>query len=188
MEERVRQLAYHDELTKLPNRRLFVDRFRQVLNLHRHIGGHVALMFIDLDKFKALNDQYGHKAGDQLLIEVARRLRQVVRESDTVARFGGDEFVVLLQALDASRQVAQEQASAIAEKIRLAISTPYTLAGSDHESGASFPYALSASIGVHLFGDASVSVDELLDHADTAMYRAKKDGRGEVRFTEAGTA
>lgn len=188
MEERVRQLAYHDELTKLPNRRLFVDRFRQVLNLHRHIGGHVALMFIDLDKFKALNDQYGHKAGDQLLIEVARRLRQVGRESDTVARFGGDEFVVLLQALDANRQVAQEQASSIAEKIRLAISTPYSLGGSDDESGGSFPYTLSASIGVHLFGDASVSVDELLDHADTAMYRAKKDGRGEVRFTEAGTA
>jgi diguanylate cyclase (GGDEF)-like protein len=127
MEDQVRQLAFYDPLTHLPNRRLLNDRLSQALLASKRSAFYGALMFMDLDNFKALNDKHGHSAGDLLLVEVARRLKCCVREIDTVARFGGDEFVVLLGELALSPQESMAQAGVIAEKIRLALAEPYAL-------------------------------------------------------------
>jgi diguanylate cyclase (GGDEF)-like protein/PAS domain S-box-containing protein len=182
-EEQVRQLAYHDELTQLPNRRFFADRLKHVLRLLPRMGGHVGLMFIDLDKFKALNDSLGHKAGDELLIQVAQRLRNAVRDTDIVARFGGDEFVVLLQTLEADARAARQHMQAIAEKIHQTICAPYRLSCAQAGNTAGLDYALSASIGVHLVA-RETSLDDLLERADSAMYQAKNTGRGSVVFAD----
>lgn len=180
-EEQVRQLAYHDELTRLPNRRQFIDRLTQVLDLHQHAGGHLALMFIDLNKFKALNDEYGHHAGDQVLIAVAQRLREVVRVSDLVARLGGDEFVVLLQGLSEEAAYAKEQAGQIGNTLHEILAEPY-----EHifngETHLPVTCSISASIGIHLFERKKISAEVLLNAADTAMYRAKKAPARGVQF------
>ncbi|MDP2142956.1 MAG: EAL domain-containing protein [Gallionella sp.] len=175
-EEEIQRLAFYDTLTELPNRRLLMDRLIQSLIASERNGSFGALLFMDMDNFKILNDTQGHDIGDMLLIEVARRLRVSVRETDTVARLGGDEFVVILQGLGSSELLAANQAEDIAEKIVATLSETYFLGKHEHHS--------SVSIGVGLFHGRGTTVDELLKRADTAMYQAKSAGRNAVRFFE----
>ncbi len=183
MEEQVHQLAFYDPLTQLANRRLLGDRLRQTLLTSKRSVCYGAVMFMDLDNFKALNDKHGHSAGDLLLVEAAARLKTCVREIDTVARFGGDEFVVLLGELAPSLAASMAQTSVIAEKIRLALAAPYALGmESDGVDAVTLVHRCTASIGFTLFIDDAVSPDEILMRADTAMYQAKAQGRDRVRF------
>ena len=183
IEDQVRHLAFHDSLTKLPNRRLLVDRMAQTMAASKRNGRYAALLFLDLDNFKPLNDVHGHDAGDLLLVEVAERLRLCVREMDTVARFGGDEFVVMLSDLHAEEAASQVQAAAIAEKIRLALEKPYSLQiGHRQLLSDRVTHHCSASIGVTLFLDHEDTEDEVLNRADSAMYAAKHGGRNQVQF------
>ncbi|MEO8008994.1 MAG: EAL domain-containing protein, partial [Betaproteobacteria bacterium] len=175
-EEEIRNLAYFDPLTRLPNRRLMLDRLGHAMtagNRSREFG---ALMILDLDHFKSINDTQGHDVGDRLLLEVAQRLTACVRQGDTVCRLGGDEYVVLLEALGESEQVAATNAEKVAEKIRLAINLPYVLGGSEAE------YFNSTSIGLTLFCGQGDAADTLLKQADLALYQAKGAGRNAVRF------
>ena len=173
-EEEIKYLAFFDQLTGLPNRRLLGDRLKQALAAscrHNHCG---ALLFIDLDNFKTLNDTLGHDQGDVLLKQVAERLSSCVREGDTVARLGGDEFVVMLESLSDSMQDAAAHAEIVGEKIVAALGHPYQLAGYEHRS--------SASIGVAMFLGCNDVAEELLKRADMAMYQAKSAGRNTMRF------
>ncbi|MCA0184899.1 MAG: diguanylate cyclase, partial [Proteobacteria bacterium] len=179
-EEQIHQLAFYDPLTHLPNRRLFHDRFEQALAASARSGSRGALVFLDLDGFKGLNDSRGHVVGDQLLTEVARRLSLCVRESDTVARLGGDEFVVILEDLDDGEQAATAHADRVAEKLRAVLGQPYLLASP--EGGEAVTHRCTASIGVCLFQGHGQSRDELIRRADVAMYDAKSAGRNTVRF------
>lgn len=183
-EEIVRQLAYYDPLTNLANRLLLRDRITQAMLASQRSGRHGALMFLDLDNFKSLNDSYGHGAGDLLLREVAARLRSCVRGVDAVARFGGDEFVVLLMDLSQDRAQAQEQATRLAQKIRALLAEPYRLHLLSDASRAAqdITHHCSASIGVALFLGLTFSEEEGIKRADIAMYRAKAAGRNAVRF------
>jgi len=186
MEEQVRQLAFHDTLTGLPNRRLLSDRLNQTMATTKRTGCHGALMFLDLDRFKPLNDTHGHAVGDLLLIELADRLRACVREADSVGRFGGDEFVVILGELNASRDASTTQARIVAEKIRATLAEPYRLVV--RQAGnvdATIEYQCTVSIGVALFIDHQASEDEILKWADAAMYRAKEAGSSQIRFHDA---
>ena len=177
-EEEIAQLAFYDPLTGLPNRRLMKDRLHQAMALSARAHREGALIFIDLDHFKDINDTLGHDQGDLLLQQVAQRLSACVREGDTVARLGGDEFVVMLNAdLRDAPEAAASQARSAAEKILVALSQPYAIAGADHHS--------SASIGVALFSGHRDTVDELLKRADLAMYQAKSAGRNTLRFFDA---
>lgn len=185
-EAHIRVLAFYDPLTGLPNRRLLYDRLAQAIAASGRSGCQGALMFLDLDHFKVLNDTRGHETGDQLLIEVARRLTSGVREGDTVARLGGDEFVVMLENLDGEYRLAAVQAEEVAEKLLLAIAQPFMLrsplvAASGGEPAAEI-YHCTCSIGVALFLGHTASVDDLLRHADVAMYQAKAASRNAVRF------
>jgi diguanylate cyclase (GGDEF)-like protein/PAS domain S-box-containing protein len=173
-EQGVWQLAFYDPLTRLPNRQLLQDRLRQALvsSSHRHYSG--ALLFIDLDNFKGLNDTLGHDKGDLLLQQVAQRLEACVRESDTVARLGGDEFVVMLTDMPENPDDVAFHAKSVAEKILDALRQPYSIGGNELHS--------AASIGVALFQDRHDTVSELLKRADLAMYQAKAAGRNTVRF------
>jgi diguanylate cyclase (GGDEF)-like protein/PAS domain S-box-containing protein len=183
MEDQVRQLAFHDSLTNLPNRRLLFDRLRQAMAASKRSGRYNALMFLDLDNFKLLNDMHGHVAGDLLLIIAADRLKKSVRENDTVARFGGDEFVVMLNELDADRNISAMQARNVAEKIRATLSAPYHLTIShDGKTDITVEHHCTASIGVVVFINNDVSQDDILKWADATMYKAKEDGRNLVRF------
>jgi diguanylate cyclase (GGDEF)-like protein/PAS domain S-box-containing protein len=182
MEEQVLQLAFYDELTGLPNRRLLGDRLRQTLAASKRSGLYGAVMFLDLDNFKQLNDVHGHGVGDLLLVEVARRLAACVREVDTVARFGGDEFVVLLGELDVGRVESIAQAHGVAEKIRVSLEVPYKLAGNKSDDMPVVEHHCSASIGVVLFSSEQANQDEILKWADAAMYQAKNAGRNKIRF------
>ena len=174
-EAAIHALAFYDPLTGLPNRRLLVERLQHTFAASARDHNHAALLFIDLDNFKILNDTKGHNIGDLLLIEVASRLRACVREGDTVARLGGDEFIVILQELDEESLRAAAQAEIICDKILAAISQPcYLLEDCEYQS--------SASIGISLFCNQDVTVDELLKRADTAMYQAKNAGRNSLRF------
>jgi len=173
-EMRIRNLAFYDPLTQLPNRRLLLDRLHQALASGRRQHAHGALLYLDLDHFKMLNDTRGHDAGDDLLIEVASRLRAAVREEDTVSRLGGDEFVVMLENLDPSAPTAASRAERVAEKIRSALNHPFALKG-----GA---YTLSSSIGVCLFRGDESDVRDILKQADMALYEAKESGRNAIRF------
>jgi len=179
-EERIRSLAFYDPLTKLPNRRLLLDRLRQALAGSARSGQHGALMFLDLDRFKMLNDTHGHAMGDQLLLAVAERLQANVREGDTVARLGGDEFVVMLGALDEYTNEAAAQAQSLAEKIRAVLAEPYQLSTQANQHKAPLVHHSSASIGVVLFLGHESSVEELMKRADLAMYEAKHTGRDSV--------
>ncbi|UCV09818.1 diguanylate cyclase domain-containing protein [Dechloromonas denitrificans] len=184
-EEQIRNLAYYDSLTLLPNRRLLNDRLAQALANGKRTGLHGALMLLDLDNFKPLNDEHGHAAGDQLLIEVARRLSSSVRQIDTVARLGGDEFVVILGSLNSAPSASREQALAIAEKIRTILAQPYFLSSSEGDDQEStVEHHCSASIGVTLFNGQQAGQNEILKHADIAMYQAKEAGRNTIRFFE----
>lgn len=185
MEDQVRQLAFHDALTKLPNRLLLQDRLSQAMAASARNTCYGALLFIDLDNFKPLNDTHGHEVGDCLLVEVANRLKGSMRMMDTVARFGGDEFVVMLSELDAQPQASRAQAQAIAEKIAALLSAPYSL--TVHQADAPdvlVQHHCTASIGVTLFLGHGTSQTDILKQADGAMYLAKKAGRNTIRFSE----
>ena len=183
MEEQVRQLAFYDPLTHLANRRLLNDRLRQTLLASKRSSLYGALMFLDLDNFKPLNDLHGHPVGDLLLVEVAKRLKACVREIDTVARFGGDEFVVLLDELALTHEDSMAQAAVVAEKIRLVLAAPYVL-GMEHggADALALTHRCTASIGVTLFVHGEASQHDILVRADAAMYQAKAQGRNRVQF------
>lgn len=186
MEEQVQQFAFHDPLTGLPNRRLLHDRFDQVMRASKRGGNYCGLMLLDLDNFKPLNDQHGHAAGDILLAEVAERLRKAVRETDTVARIGGDEFVVLLAQLGSSHESASRHALQIAEKIRLSLAAPYLIKLEGHR-GRSVQHHCTASIGLVVFCAGAAGQEDLLRQADARMYAAKMSGRNRVVDVDAGT-
>ena len=173
-EEKIRQLAFHDPLTRLPNRQLLLDRFQQALASCTRSGKNGALLFIDLDNFKSLNDTLGHIVGDLLLQQVAQRLIASVRQGDTVARLGGDEFVVMLDDLSEQPIEAAEQTEVIGGKILAALEQPYQL--NTHE------FRNSASVGAIIFSGNHQESEELLKQADIAMYQAKKSGRNTLRF------
>jgi diguanylate cyclase (GGDEF)-like protein/PAS domain S-box-containing protein len=182
LEDQVRQLAFQDQLTKLPNRRLLNDRLVQAMASSKRTQRHGALLFLDLDNFKSLNDTEGHDAGDLLLLDVAQRLKSCVRESDTVARIGGDEFIVMLSDLHADKVISTDLASAVAEKIRLALAAPYFLkVKHGKKASQTIQHCCTASIGVVLFIDHEASQEDILKWADAAMYQAKKEGRNRVR-------
>jgi diguanylate cyclase (GGDEF)-like protein len=163
-----------------------LDRFGVTIAACKRSQRFSALMFIDLDNFKPLNDEHGHDVGDLLLIEVAHRITACVREMDTVSRFGGDEFVVMLHELSTERDVSTQRASEIAEKIRRSLAKPYKL--SLKRSGDAPPLSVehrcTASIGVVLFDQHCSSSEDLLRMADDAMYQAKEGGRNQVRILE----
>ena len=184
-QEQVHQLAFYDTMTRLANRALLTDRMGQAMAAGKRSGCFSALMFLDLDNFKPLNDQHGHRVGDLLLIEVAKRLTVCVRQVDTVARFGGDEFVVMLGELDTDLARSTEQAQVVADKIRVAIANPYVLTVPDEGTRTVVEHQCSASIGVVVFSSNGTTQDDALKWADRAMYLAKQAGRNTVRFYSA---
>nr|WP_247887240.1 EAL domain-containing protein [Azospirillum sp. SYSU D00513] len=167
--QQVRELAYSDGVTGLPNRALLADRAEQAVQAARRYGRKLAFLFLDLDHFKTVNDTLGHQAGDQLLAAVALRLRAAVRMSDSVARMGGDEFVVMVEELEDSRDAAHT-----ADRIMAALRTPFSLEGRELHVGV--------SIGIAMFPDDGADMPALLKNADTAMYAAKTAGRNALRF------
>ena len=173
-EEKIKKLAFYDHLTLLPNRQLLMDRLKHALSSSARSGKEGALLFIDLDNFKTLNDTLGHSIGDLLLQQVAQRLEACVREGDTVARLGGDEFVVLLEDLSENTIDSAAQAETVGEKILASLNSPYQLA--EHE------YRSTASIGATLFKGHQQAQEVLLKQADNAMYQAKNSGRNALRF------
>lgn len=173
-EEQIRELAFIDPLTKLPNRRLLHDRLHQALALSIRSEQQGALLFIDLDHFKVINDTKGHDIGDLLLVEVANRLRSIIREGDTAARLGGDEFVVMIEGMDNDEQNAASQAEMVGEKILASLGKIYFI--DDKELHC------TASIGITLFRGETKTWEEMLRRADVALYQAKSDGRNSVRF------
>jgi diguanylate cyclase (GGDEF)-like protein/PAS domain S-box-containing protein len=173
-EEEINNLAFYDTLTNLPNRRLLLDRLQHALATSARVGRKGAVLFIDLDNFKTLNDTLGHDKGDLLLQQVAQRLTSCVRKSDTVARLGGDEFVVILEDLSVQYLDAGAQTEAFGAKILLALNQPYQLAAHEYRS--------TPSIGATLFNGQDQGIEELLKQADIAMYESKKAGRNAIRF------
>ncbi|MDO8293580.1 MAG: EAL domain-containing protein [Gallionella sp.] len=173
-EEDINRLAFFDPLTSLPNRRLLLDRLQHALATSARSGRHGAIMFIDLDNFKVINDTKGHDCGDLLLVEIARRLQSCVREGDTVARLGGDEFVVMLEDLGSQAEHAAVQAEEVGEKVRAVIDRPCLV--------KEYEFHSTASIGISLFVDRETTAEALLKYADIAMYQAKGAGRNIVRF------
>ncbi|MFY0663976.1 MAG: EAL domain-containing protein [Natronospirillum sp.] len=173
-ETKITQLAFYDQLTGLPNRQLLMDRLEKALTSSERHDNSGAILYIDLDDFKTLNDTRGHDVGDQLLKQVANRLLSCVRRNDTVARIGGDEFIILLEDLDPDIEVASQQADIMSEKILEALPRPYYIGGIEQFS--------TLSIGLTLFQGTKESVDELLKQSDLAMYQAKAAGRNTRRF------
>lgn len=183
MEEQLQQLAYYDTLTNLPNRRLFNDRLEQTMSSTKRSGRYAALMFLDLDHFKQLNDAHGHEVGDLLLMEVAVRLKACVRATDTVGRIGGDEFVVLIGELNSSKDASTTQARTLAEKIAADLSLPYRLTVQHcGQADLVVEHRCSVSIGLALFIDNEAPKDDIVNWADLAMYRAKEAGRNAIRI------
>jgi diguanylate cyclase (GGDEF)-like protein len=173
-EEEIRSIAFYDPLTALPNRRLLLERLQRALKLARRNGQHGALLYVDVDNFKRINDAHGHHAGDLLLQEIAGRLSRVVRESDTVARIGGDEFIIVLEQLHADPALASTEARQIAAKALLSMARPYDLEG--------LAWQASGSIGIALFNSVEVDLDVLMRQADEAMYHAKHAGKNTVHL------
>lgn len=173
-EARVTHMAFHDPLTRLPNRRLLSEYLEKCLAAYERHPVFGALMFIDLDEFKEVNDTHGHATGDATLIEVARRLESVTRSEDTISRVGGDEFVLLVPRLDNNDEKARSDAQGIAGKIRELISRPYYIYGKE--------LTIGSSIGIRILGQGKASIEELIGEADFAMYRAKRLQRGGVAF------
>jgi len=167
--ERMAHLAQHDALTDLPNRILLGDRLAQAISLANRQGKQFALMFLDLDRFKLINDSLGHAVGDQLLQSVAKRLTAAVRVSDTLCRLGGDEFVILLADIEQAQDAAVS-----AEKILLALAATHRI--------DQFELQVSVSIGISIYPDDGQNTDSLLRNADTAMYQAKESGRNHYQF------
>lgn len=173
-EDQIKTLAFFDSLTHLPNRRLFLDRLEHAILTRERLGNSGALLFIDLDDFKSINDNRGHHLGDLLLVAVAERLRGCVRMEDTVARLGGDEFLILLEGLSAQSDEAAAAAQTICENIIVSINKPYLLAGEEN--------FITPSIGIVLFNNRKQHCNDLLKQADQAMYHAKASGRNTFRF------
>jgi diguanylate cyclase (GGDEF)-like protein/PAS domain S-box-containing protein len=173
-EEQIQQLAFYDPLTRLPNRRLLLDRLHQALASCARNDRTGALLFIDMDNFKMLNDTLGHDKGDQLLQQVAQRLITCVRQGDSIARLGSDEFVIVLEDLDKNSTDAASQALLVGEKILAALNLPFTLTENIYHS--------TSSIGITLFSEQLRTADELMQHADLAVHEAKKAGRNTLRF------
>ena len=187
-EKQILDLALYDSLTRLPNRRLLTERLAQIMSASKRSNRHSALMFLDLDNFKPLNDVYGHFMGDLLLIEVAHRLGGCIRGVDVVARFGGDEFVVVLSEIGANKVEATAQSRLIAEKLRMVLEQPYALEHHKEENAkSSIEHSCTASIGVVVFFDSESNQDEILKWADAAMYRAKELGGNRIEFHSAAT-
>jgi diguanylate cyclase (GGDEF)-like protein/PAS domain S-box-containing protein len=170
IEDKLKRLAEYDNLTQVPNRRLFSEHLRYAITQAKRHGNRLALLFIDLDKFKQINDNYGHNAGDLLLKAVATRIQQQIRESDSVGRIGGDEFVVLLSNIEKA-----DNAMDVAEKICSAIDQPFDISG---HSGLK----ISSSMGVAIYPDHGSSDEQLMKLADDAMYQVKEGGRNAVRL------
>ena len=180
-EDKIKYLAFYDQLTGLPNRRRFNDRLQQAMAASKRNGLYGALMFLDLDNFKPLNDQFGHAVGDLLLAEVAQRLKASVREMDTVARFGGDEFVVMFAELGRSAAGATAQSLKVGEKIRHALAEPYQLiVKNEDRDNATIVHNCTVSIGAALFLDHESNRGDILKRADAAMYEAKSHGRNTI--------
>jgi diguanylate cyclase (GGDEF)-like protein len=173
-EEHIRRLAFYDPLTGLPNRRLLLEGIQHELEVVRRQRLYGSLLFLDLDNFKTLNDSLGHHVGDELLVQLAERLRSGLRKEDTAARLGGDEFVVLITGEYASREMAIRQALNVASKIQTAIGGNYQLHGYEH--------TITTSIGITLFPEDHETAADVLKQADTAMYRAKEEGRNTIAF------
>jgi diguanylate cyclase (GGDEF)-like protein len=171
-EERVRHLAHYDELTGLPNRSMFNEQLARALTLARRYSKPLAVLFIDLDRFKIINDTLGHDAGDRVLTEIAERLHGCLRDSDTVGRLGGDEFVVLIEELPEPMHVA-----AVAQKILAAVAAPFILEAQE--------FHVTASIGISTYPEDSEDISTLLKNADIAMYRAKEQGKNNYQFYSA---
>jgi diguanylate cyclase (GGDEF)-like protein/PAS domain S-box-containing protein len=174
IDQDIKYYAYHDALTGLPNRKLFCDRLSQtqIMNKRKKLFG--AIIFIDLDDFKAVNDLHGHGVGDKLLIQVGEQIKASIRESDTVSRMGGDEFVVLLAELSIHRDEAQNQAKMIGDKILMAINKTYVIKHVD--------YKMAASLGGVIFEGTNSTIEDLLMAADLSMYRSKNNGRNRLSF------
>ena len=168
-EQQIRYLANHDALTGLPNRRLLEDRLEQAMEMARRHGGQVAIQFIDLDRFKPVNDRHGHRVGDLLLQAVAVRLRSLLRAADTVSRIGGDEFVIVLPEMHSAAAAAET-----AQKVLTALAKPYVI--EDHE------LSVTPSIGISMYPRDGDDADTLLSCADEAMYHAKEMGRGNFQL------
>ncbi len=182
MEEQIRQLALHDPLTTLPNRRLLQERFDDAILRNQRNACNSALLFLDLDNFKPINDNHGHDAGDLLLIEVAGRLKSCVRATDTVTRLGGDEFVILLENLSNDDACAQQETIAIAEKIRARIADPFAIELVNRDGHkVSIVHRCTASIGITVFDGSVEDQEKVLKTADDAMYDAKGNGRNQLR-------
>ncbi|HKJ70137.1 MAG TPA: GGDEF domain-containing protein, partial [Gammaproteobacteria bacterium] len=167
-QEQIQHLAQHDQLTDLPNRSLFNDRLQQAIRRADRRGNRVALLFCDLNDFKSINDRFGHHAGDQLLQEVAERLRACGRREDTVARVGGDEFILLLEGIS-----ARDEAEGVARRLQQALATPFQVAGEQR--------CIGVSIGLAFYPDDSTSREGLITAGDRAMYRHKADREGACR-------
>lgn len=190
VENELRSLAFYDPLTRLPNRRLLLDRLQQAMTASTRSGMAGAVMLVDLDNFKALNDSLGHDIGDQVLIEAARRMESAVRQGDTVARMGGDEFVVMLEGLDAGGLTAV-QAESVARKILAALNRTHTLTYHGSQDKASeqqkaIEYRCTSSVGIAIFLGDQDSVAAILKKADLAMYQSKTTGRNAVSFFDRG--
>ncbi len=184
-EAQILKLALHDTLTGLPNRRLLDDRLIQAMASSKRHKNYGALIFLDLDNFKPLNDTHGHHVGDLLLIEVARRISACVRAVDVVARFGGDEFVVILSELGLEKSAAIAQSTVVAEKLRASLDKPYVLqVQPEGKAAITVKHRCTSSIGVALFLDHEVEPQEVVKWADMAMYQAKESGGNSVRFME----
>ncbi len=182
-EQQIRTLAYYDALTQLPNRRMLGDRLSIAMAVSKRSGRYGAVMFLDLDNFKPLNDRHGHAVGDLLLVQAAQRLSGCVREMDTVARFGGDEFVVMLSELNEDKGESAIQAGRVAEKVRNALAQKYVLTKKQQgKPDVIIEHCCTASIGVAMFINHEASLDELLKWADAAMYQAKAEGRNSIWY------
>lgn len=168
-EDRLQDLAYHDVLTRLPNRALFYERLKHAFKRAIRNTTKVGLLFLDLDRFKCINDNYGHESGDLLLCETAHRLCRCIRDVDTVARLGGDEFVVVIEDLKDPSVLG-----VLASKIKNSVSAPVVANGKQ--------FSISASIGISVFPDDSLDYEDLVRNADEAMYRVKQSGRNDFRF------
>lgn len=173
-EEEIRHLAFYDALTHLPNRRLFLERLGTALSASARRNDYGAIMFVDLDHFKTLNDTHGHDRGDLVLKEMGDRIKSCIREIDIAARFGGDEFVILIEAASDERNDAARRVALVAEKIREALAQPCKIGEQEHQC--------SSSIGIRLFHGNEHPADVLIKHADMAMYQAKMSKRNTVRF------
>lgn len=188
LENEIRRAAHYDHLTDLPNRNLLADRFKQALASARRSQSFGALLYIDLDNFKPLNDTHGHDAGDLLLQEIGARLDRAIRGTDTAARFGGDEFLILLTSLSTERDAAAVEAMRIAEKVHSLLSADYqlSLAGRKGQIKA-LTHRCSASIGIALFDARCRNLEEVVQCADRAMYDVKRSGKSGIRFCDTGT-